>query len=445
MKENKKYDFHVGNLSGKRLLVLGCKNNADDIRYFAVEENVVIVAAGKKISNEILSIASEHYIIDFLDRQQLKDLIKDKNIDGVFVGGDEPLISVVIDVAGELNLPFYSSRELWDRLMNKQSFKDTCRAFDVPTPGDFKVREDHFDEDAAKLQFPIVIKPVDSCGANGVMKCDSLEEFKDLYEFSKSKSKSGKVTMESFIDGDSIGAYYTFVDGKVSLSSMHDKYVRMVPGTFIPLSEIYAYPSKHLQQYKRDMDSKVRSMLTGLGIKNGIANCQGFYDHGTFKFIEIGYRLGGTAQYHYTQEVNNFSSFYMMMAHALTGKMQGCPQERDNADFSKPCCTLSLLSKGGKIARIEGVSEIEKIKEIIHYEERYKVGDTIPVTRTVAQFHYRFFIVTDTVSRMKEIINIIQDTVKAYDENGESMLVTHFDTNKLDFGDNEFITQEQKN
>ena len=445
MKENRKYDFHVGNLAGKRLLVLGCKNNADDIKYFADEENVVIVAAGKKISNEILNIASEHYIIDFLDRQQLKDLIKDKNIDGVFVGGDEPLISVVIDVTGELGLPFYSSRKLWDKLMNKQSFKDTCRAFDVPTPGDFKVREDHFYEDAAKLQFPIVIKPVDSCGANGVMKCDSLEDFKDLYEFSKSKSKSGKVTMEGFIDGDSIGAYYTFVDGNVSLSSMHDKYVRMVPGTFIPLSEIYAYPSKHLQQYKRDMDNKVRAMLTGLGIKNGIANCQGFYDHGTFKFIEIGYRLGGTAQYHYTQEVNNFSSFYMMMAHALTGKMQGCPQERDNADFSKPCCTLSLLSKGGKIARIEGVSEIEKIKEIIHYEERYKVGDTIPVTRTVAQFHYRFFIVTDTVSRMKEVINQIQDTVKAYDDKGESMLITHFDINKLDFGDNEFGTKEQKN
>lgn len=442
MKQQKKYDFHVGNLSGKRLLVLGCKNNANDIRYFANEENVVIVAAGKKISNEILSIADEHYIIDFLDKQQLKDLIKDKKIDGIFVGGDEPLISVVIDVSEETGLPFYSSRALWDRLMNKQSFKDTCREFGVPTPGDFKVREDHLEEDSKQFHYPIVIKPVDSCGANGVMKCDRQEDFKEIYEFSKSKSKSGKVTIESFIDGDSIGVYYTFVDGKMSLSSMHDKYVRMVPGTFIPLSEIYAYPSKHLQEFKRDMDANVRNMLSGLGIKNGIANCQGFYDHGTFRFIEIGYRLGGTAQYHYTQEVNNFSSFYMMMAHALTGKMQGCPQERDNADFSKPCCTLSLLSKGGKVARIEGLSEIGNIKEIIHYEERYKVGDTIPVTRTVAQFHYRFFIVADTVTRMKEVINHIQDTVKAYDENGESMLITHFDTNKLDFGDNVFASKE---
>lgn len=442
MKQQKKYDFHVGNLSGKRLLVLGCKNNADDIRYFANEENVVIVAAGKKISNEILSIADEHYIIDFLDKQQLKDLIKDKKIDGIFVGGDEPLISVVIDVSEETGLPFYSSRALWDRLMNKQSFKDTCREFGVPTPGDFKVREDHLEEDSKQFHYPIVIKPVDSCGANGVMKCDRQEDFKEIYEFSKSKSKSGKVTIESFIDGDSIGVYYTFVDGKMSLSSMHDKYVRMVPGTFIPLSEIYAYPSKHLQEFKRDMDANVRNMLSGLGIKNGIANCQGFYDHGTFRFIEIGYRLGGTAQYHYTQEVNNFSSFYMMMAHALTGKMQGCPQERDNADFSKPCCTLSLLSKGGKVARIEGLSEIGNIKEIIHYEERYKVGDTIPVTRTVAQFHYRFFIVADNVTRMKEVINHIQDTVKAYDENGESMLITHFDTNKLDFGENEFSAKE---
>ena len=133
MNNSKGYDFYVGNLSGKRLLVLGCKNNADDIKFFADREKVTIIVAGLKISDKILSISDEHYNIDFLDKQQLINLIWNKNIDGVFVGGDEKLISVVIDVAEVTGRPFYSNRELWDRLMNKQSFKDTCREFGVPT------------------------------------------------------------------------------------------------------------------------------------------------------------------------------------------------------------------------------------------------------------------------------------------------------------------------
>lgn len=426
-------------LNGKRLLIIGCANYAKDIAEFAKQWNVKIIVAGLRNSKVIESIADEVYHIEILDRKALAELVVEKNIDGIFGGGTEDAISCLIDVAEATGRPFYATRALWDGLMNKQRFKDVCRDHGVLTPVDFVVREDHLEEDSIKLPYPVVIKPVDSCGANGVVKCDRQEDFIEMYNFSKSKSESKTVTVESFIDGEQVGVYYTFVDGKATFSSMHDKYLRKVPGTFIPLAEIYAYPSRHLQLYKDTTDANVRKMLLDIGIKNGITSVQGFYDHGVFRFIEIGYRLGGTSQFRYTRELNNFSSFHMMMIHSLTGRMDGYDQNNDTPDFSKPCCTLSLLSKGGKVARIEGVDEMRKIKEIIYFEERYKVGDTIRVTRTVAQFHYRFYIIADNVERMKEVINQIQDTVKAYDENGESMLITHFDTNKLNFGNNKFV------
>ena len=425
-------------LDGKRLLIIGCTNYAKVIADFSKQWNVKIIAAGLRISKAIEAIADEVYRIEILDKKALANLIIEKKIDGIFGGGSEDVISCLIDVAETTGLNFYATRELWDGLMNKQRFKNVCREHNVLTPDDFVIREDHIEEDSKKLKYPVVIKPVDSCGANGVVKCDKQEDFVEMYKFSKSKSESRTVTVESFIDGEQIGVYYTFVDGNVSFSSMHDKYLRKVPGTFIPLAEIYAYPSRHLQLYKDTTDMYVRKMLLDIGIKNGITSVQGFYDKGVFRFIEIGYRLGGTSQFRYTSALNNFSSFHMMMIHSLTGKMDGYNQSNENPNFCKPCCTLSLLSKGGKVSQIDGIDALHDIKEIIYYEERYKVGDTIPVTHTVAQFHYRFYIIANTVGRMKEVINLIQDTVKAYDENGESMLITHFNTNKLDFGNNVF-------
>lgn len=435
MKLNKK-----GTLRGKRLLVLGCSNNANDVRAYADKENVIIIAASLHLNKNMASIADETYSIDILDREQVKDLIRKKNIDGIFVGGSEDLISCVIDVATDLNIPFYSSRELWDTLMNKRLFKEACRKYGVPTMNDYIIDETNIENQASKLPYPVVLKPVDNCGSAGVMKCETAEEFPHLFQFAKDNSRTGQVTVENYVDGFEIVVYYTFCDGKVTLSSMGDKYVRGNSQSFIPLAEIYAYPSQYLPQYIAEVDQNMRNMLIGLGVKNGITSMQGFYKEGKFTFFEMGYRLGGTAQYRYTDYINGINSFYMMMNLALTGSMTGIDynQNLDNAMFDKPCCTLTLLSKGGTVGRIEGIDDARALPEVICLENRYDVGDTIAVTRTVSQFHVRIYIVAETVSKMKQVINYLQDTIKAYDVNGESMLITHFDPNKLVFPEEYF-------
>lgn len=425
-------------LTGKRLLVLGGTNNAPDIRSFADKEQVVLVFAGQGFSKEIQAIADEMHICNILDRDQLEQLVLTQKIDGIFAGGNEDIISSTIDVCEKLNLPFYSSRHLWDTLMNKRVFKQACRDYGVPTMEDYPVDEDHLEETAGRLPYPVVIKPVDNCGSTGVMKCERAEDFAELYRFAKSKSKSGEVTVEEFNDGFEICVYYTFADGQVSVSSMADKYVRGTAESFIPLSEIYAYPSQHLSLFLEKIDKNMRAMLLSLGIRNGITSMQGFYKDGNIKFFEMGYRLGGTAQYRYTEHINGINSLHMMMAFALTGKMGNGDLSLDNASFHKPCCTLTLMSKGGTVARIDGLEEARKEPGVLHIENRYQVGDTIQATRTVSQFHVRLYITADSEAEMKQRINRLQTMIQAYDTNGDPMLITHFDTDKLTFGDNAF-------
>ncbi len=425
-------------LKGKRLLILGGSNNAPDIKVFGEREGVTLVAAGNSFSEGIKNACDEFYTIDILDREAVKKLIIDEKIDGVFVGGNEDIISCAIDVTEALGLHFYTDRKIWDTVMNKSTFKESCIEYGVPTMETYDVDEDDLEKTAESLSYPVVIKPVDCCGSNGVMKCERKEDFADLYNNAKACSRTNSATVEEFVDGDEVVAYYTFVDGQVTLSSICDRYNRGNADSFIPLSEIFAYPSRHLNQFITEVDQNMRKMLLSFGIRNGITSMQSMYKDGKFRFFEMGYRLGGTAQYRYTEHINNVNSFHMMMAHSLTGKMQGSDMSKDTAVFKKPCCTFTLMSKGGTVASVEGIEEIKKLHEIICIENRYKPGDTIKVTRTTSQFHVRTYIVADTVERMKEVINIIQETVKAYDVNGESMLITHFDVDKLDFGDASF-------
>ena len=138
-------------LTGKRLLVLGCTNNAPDVAAYAQKNGVHIIVAGLEFSEEIKAIAEERYILNVLDRDGLAKLIKEKHIDGIFVGGNENLISSAIDVTEKLGMPFYSSRALWDRLMNKRIFKQACREYGVPTMEDYPIDETDLDASAETL------------------------------------------------------------------------------------------------------------------------------------------------------------------------------------------------------------------------------------------------------------------------------------------------------
>ena len=422
-------------LKGKKMLVLGCTNNAQDVHKFAVENGVKIIVAGLSFSIPIQKIADELCVIDILDKDALIKLIKEKNIDGIFVGGNEDIISCAIDVAEATSLPFYATRQLWDLTSNKAVFKKACREYGIPTTKEYIINDDTYEEDIKNIQFPIVIKPVDACGSRGVNMCRNEQDLRRCIKEAKENSKSGKIIAEELVEGQELVIYYTFCDGKVSLTSMSDKMLRLEDSGFNPLSEVYAYPSVHLQEYLEKIDEKMRKMLLWFGIRNGITSMQGFYTKdGEFKFFEMGYRLGGTAQYHYTEHINGINSFDMMMRFALTGKMDEANiQERDNASFSKKCCTLSLLSKGGTVAKISGVEEARSKKGVLCLENRYNVGDYIKPTRTVSQFHIRLFLVTDTTEEMKELIEDLQSSIKVYDDKGEQMLITKFDTERLLF------------
>lgn len=427
----------MNHLKGKKLLVLGGTNNFEDITHFAKREGVKIVVAGSKFSTDVERMADEKCYTDVYQKEQIRKVAEDYAVDGIFCAGNETIISNVIDVAEEMGFPFYSNRSLWDTLMNKKTFKDACRQYGIPTPMDF-CTEVNFEEAIGSLPYPVVVKPVDNSGANGVFRVDSAEEFAEKYNIAKSYSKNGDVTVEEYLDGDQVSIYYTFVDGHASMSCMHDKYIYGSGEDFNPMAEAFAYPSRHIYQYLSQIDKKMRKMLSDAGVKNGVVCLQCKYSKGQFKFFEMGYRLGGTSHYRYTDYLNGANSLEMLMEHSLSGKVEGYDQKRENPFFDRPCCTYTFLSRGGIVDRIEGIDVAKQIKGVLHIENRYKVGDRVSSKGTVGQIHIRTFLIADSVPEMKELISRLQSVIDVYDTSGQSMLIKDFDVNRLDFGNAKF-------
>ena len=108
-------------------------------------------------------------------------------------------------------------------------------------------------------------------------------------------------------------------------------------------------------------------------------------------------------------------------------------------DFSKEnpylngkyCGVISLVTKGGKVSKIEGLEEsVSNVKSVIEYECRYKEGEETPSGNTLRQLMIRFVMICDSIDQMKSDINYLNSNINVYNDKGKSM-VLKFDEERL--------------
>ena len=120
------------NLANKRLLLLGGSLWKKAIQDFAQEQGIILIATGNNHNAGIFEIADECYDVDSTNTEAMKQLIREKRIDGVYMGGSESVISTACGYLQELGLPCYCTREQWEYLQNKEHFKRLCIEYGLP-------------------------------------------------------------------------------------------------------------------------------------------------------------------------------------------------------------------------------------------------------------------------------------------------------------------------
>ena len=420
-------------LQGKRLLVLGGTYNLKDIREYADKNGVVLIASGNRPDHPLCSIADEYYPANVKNSSELIQLIEKKSIDGVFAGSNEDIISIIFEVMKEKNLPFYANKEQWDVTGNKRAFKTVAQKAGLPVVPEYKISENPTQEELASINFPVVVKPVDGSGSQGVFLCMNAEELISSQKKALQYSRSKTLMIEKYMSGFVIVFYMTIIDGVIHVESMADKYTKPSPNdspTMPTIAQVYLYPSRHLQYCLDCYFPAMERLIHDLKIKDGVVGIQGFCDGKDIVFTEMGYRLGGTSQQNYTKRLYGESNMFFLMNYALTGKMTD-NEYNTNPYFPKECCTIQLISRGGVVAREEGIETVQTLPEVISFEKHYTVGDRIPVVDNVSMVHFRIFVVADNLEQLKAIITKIQNTIKVWDSDGNFMLDDYFDVSRL--------------
>lgn len=406
-------------LKNKRLLVLGGTLSTYDVVKTAKKMGMHVTVTDYLKEGISKSIADDTALISTTDIEALSVLIKDKKIDGVFTGASEFNICNMIMLCEKAELPVYTSLEKWELFSNKKKFKETCRKYDVPVVPEYNIESI---AEINKIQYPVIVKPVDSFSGHGISICNNGDELSYAVRNAKEWSKTKQVIIEKYMQGNNVEVYYLVQNGEVMLLTASDRYTNNKQnGSPVPFA--FYHPSQYLGKYLQEVHPKVCNMFERLEVRNGVFFMESFLQDGEFAFYEMGFRLNATMEYHFVDYFNHFNPLEMMLRYAVTGDMGEKIEKQNNPYFPGKACEIALLLTPGIIQKIIGMDEVCKLPQVIHIIQYYKAGDSIKQTGSLEQNFARIKVVADTDELLEKVISSIYSTVSVQDKNGAEMLI----------------------
>lgn len=237
------------------------------------------------------SIADEFIVVDANDYETTLEIAESNSVKGLVTSAtDNPLI-MMAKVAMALNLPFPSEDSI-ENTINKFKLKHFLQCNNIPcAKGVFTdlsdIEEQIKQED---LQFPLIVKPIDSSGSRGVYYCMDKEELEEVSKNSIKYSKSKKVLVEEYLDGPEIS-----VEALVQYNELHIIQITDKTTTSFPYNVEMGHlqPSRYYEEYYDEIYHILSKVIKVLNLNNCALHPEMKLTNDGIKIVEIGPRLGG--------------------------------------------------------------------------------------------------------------------------------------------------------
>ena len=414
--------MEINDLRGKRLLILGGMRFSCEIVKTAQSLGIyTLVADYNKIEDSpAKQIADEAVDLSVIDVDAVVSYIKNNDIDGVFVGFNDMLLPYYAEICEKSGLPCYGTKQQFETLIAKDKYKSLCRQFGVPTIPEYDINDDH-------IEYPVLVKPVDSSGSRGITICHCHDELVKAVEIGKKASKTGKVLIERYMYGREVTVFWTFQGGNYYLSALANRHVKHNQGDdVIPLPVGYTLPSVFLPKYQKEVEDNCKKMFRHLGIKDGMMFMQCKVEDGTCYVYDLGFRPTGSLEYKILKRVCGYDPLEMMIRHSLTGIMGSEDiAPRVNPMFAMPAFNVSCLCAPGTIRDIVGIDDVKSFPEVEDVVCGHVPGETITeqMRGLLAQITVRVLGSVANKDQLLPTMQKIDDTIRIIGDDGENLLL----------------------
>ncbi len=159
------------------------------------------------------AIPDKFYKVNIFNIEDVKKIAVDEKVDFIITVCADQVLLVVAEVSEMLGLPCYigykQAQDVSDKIRMKKIFKENK----IPTTKYLELESLDMNE-IAKLNYPLIVKPVDAYSSKGVRKAETEKELIAYYNEAKKISRSGGVIVEEFFEGEEISVDAFVLNGK---------------------------------------------------------------------------------------------------------------------------------------------------------------------------------------------------------------------------------------
>lgn len=369
------------------------------------------------------------WTIDVKDVDALVQRCKEEHVTGIYAGSNEFCVDKAIEVAQKLGMNYYASNEGWKCTRDKIRFKEYCIAAGLDVPKRYHLTSPFKTKDLQKIEYPVIVKPIDSCASQGLSFCRNEAELLQGYDKAMMHSISKQVMIEEFVDGVEMCAHYYVNHGKATLIGINDMYPITLNNR--KTCSFVIMPSCYLKEYQM-LNEKIEVLSDFMKCQDGPLLLQMIRrKNGVISFMESGYRVDGVGFWTMTEPLYGFNCVKASIDLALGHKLNFDLSNNHAENCSRVGAIYFLWANAGKINQIVGEEKAEKIDGVELVIKRFQVGHEIPKSDDVRQNAYCIKIIAKNSEEMIEKVTSINSILHIYDEKGCDLLIPYEDYDRL--------------
>ena len=320
-------------------------------------ETVLVDGSATPIAKDY---ADKFYQINIFDVDAVKAIAQTEKVDFAITVCADQVLLVVAQISEELGLPWYIDYSTAKKVSDKELMKRIFMENDIPTSRYIVL--DEFDlKKAEHLTYPLIVKPVDAYSSKGVKKVKDESELKTAFDEAKAISRSKKVIIEEFFDGEEISVDLFIEDGKAHVLCISNSEKIEDDNHFVIFRGKYpVHASKKLMREIADVSQKIADAF---GLKNAPMLVQMLTDGCKVSVLEFCARTGGAMKWLLIQHASGVDVIngVIDLAMGIKPDIQVKPPE------TKYIVNEFIYCKAGIYDHIEGFDEQLKKGNITDY------------------------------------------------------------------------------
>ena len=388
-------------MNKKKLLILNGSHGEISLINAAKTLGFYVITTGKDPSLLGHSYADENIFADYSDFEAVCKIAETKQIDAVVSCSNDFGIITASYVAEKLHLGGHDPFETTCKLHHKDTFRQLVEKYEIHAP-----RAIAFDSTEkaynVKMDFPIIVKPIDLTGGKGVTKVSNDDELIPAVDKAFNMTRAGKIVIEPFVKGTAHSFSTFLINKKVAAYYSDNEYTFKNPF----LISTSGGPATDIDKVKNILIGDIEKLAQELQLVDGIFHVQYILRDNQPYILEATRRTSGdlyAVPVEYALKIN----WSKMTVQAETGlPIEKLPNPQNTQLFAGRHCIMG--DKNGVVKNVEISPKLAGniFDKILWWKSGFTIENYLKDKLGI------LFLKFDTESEMLEKINRITELVK---------------------------------